>query len=57
MLWAGVLDVVSSAGQYRNTRCTEAHWMARVVHPLLSIVRRLQNFKSNGFELLEVADM
>ena len=53
-----VCDVVEMAGKYRNTHCTEAHWMAVVVHPLLRTLRRLAKYESaDGFEKLEVADM
>ena len=57
-LFKEVCDVIKMAGKYRNTRCTEAHWMAVVVHPLLRVVRRLAKYEGvDGFEKLEVADM
>ena len=53
-----VCNVIQMAGKYRNIGCTEAHWMAVVVHPLLSVLRRLTRFQSaDGFEKLEVADI
>ena len=57
-LFQEVCDVIEVAGKYRNTRCTEAHWMAVVVHPLLKVVRRLTKYKrDSGFQELEVIDM
>ena len=57
-LLSEVYDVLDMAEKYRNTRCTEAHWMAVVVHPLLRVVRRLAKYKSvHRFGKLEVADM
>ena len=57
-LFNEVCDVIEMAGKYRNTRCTEAHWMAVVVHPLLRLVRRLTKYKTVvGSGKLEVADM
>ena len=56
-VWGEVCDVVSMATKYRLTRCTEAHWMAVVVHPLLKILRRLKKYRNIGFEMLEVADL
>ena len=49
--------MIKMAGKYRNIRCTEAHWMAVVVHPLLRVVRRLVRYEKDGLEKLEVADM
>ncbi|KAL2041872.1 hypothetical protein N7G274_005657 [Stereocaulon virgatum] len=57
-LFKEACDVIKMARKYRNTRCTEAHWMAVVVHPLLRILRRLAKYgNDDGFEKLEVADM
>lgn len=51
-------NVVKMAAKYRDTRCTEAHWMAVVVHPLLRVLRRHAKYKSvDRFHKLEVADM
>ena len=49
--------VVSMSTKYRLTRCTEAHWMAVVVHPLLKIPRRLKKYRNIRFEMLVVADL
>lgn len=56
-VWREVEHVVNMAKMYHFTRCTEAHWMAVVVHPLLRLVRRLKKYSDSGFERLEVADM
>ena len=56
-VWGEVCDVVTIASKYRLTRCTESHWMAVVVHPLLRILRRLKKYRNSGFERLEVADL
>ncbi len=57
-LFKEVSDVIKMAEKYRNTGCTEAHWMAVVVHPLLRVVRRLAKYKRvDESENLEVADM
>ena len=57
-LFEEVYDVIRMATRYRNTDCTEAHWMAVVVHPLLGILRRLAKYENvDGFQKLEVADM
>ena len=57
-LFKKACDVITMARNYRNTRCTEAHWMAVVVHPLLRVLRRLAKYESvNGFGKLQVADM
>ena len=57
-LFKEACDVITMARKYRNTRCTEAHWMAVVVHPLLKVLRRLAKYESlDGLGKLEVADM
>ena len=57
-LFKEVCDVIEMATRYRNTDCTEAHWMAVVVHPLLRVFRRLAKYEDvDGFQKLEVVDM
>lgn len=56
-LWGAVRNVVKMAKKYRLVHCTEAHWMAVVVHPLLSLVRQLHKYQAEDFERIEVADM
>lgn len=41
-----VNQIVEGAAYYRNTDCTETHWMAKAVHPLLTLLTRLQKFRS-----------
>lgn len=41
-----VNQIVERAAYYRNTDCTETHWMAKAVHPLLTLLIRLQKFRS-----------
>lgn len=57
-LMSVVRHTAEDANLYRDEDCTEAHWMAVVVHPLLTIVRGLKNFRtSNGIPLLRSDDM
>lgn len=56
-LWGEVHDVITIATKYRLTRCTESHWMAVVVHPLLRTFRRLQKYRDSEREMLEIADL
>ena len=57
-LFKEACDVIKMARKYRHTRCTEAHWMTIVVHPLLRVLRRLAKYESvDGLGKIEVADM
>ena len=56
-LMSVVLRTAEDADLYRDEDCTETHWMAAVVHLLLTNVRGLKNFRtSSGIPLLRSDD-
>ena len=57
-LMLAVVRTAEDADLYRDEDCTESHWMATIVHPLLTIVRGLKNFcTSSDVPLLRFDDM
>lgn len=58
LLMSTVRRTLENANIYRNEDCTETHWMAKVVHPLLDLVCRLQQFQGpQGGNLVRSDDM